>query len=47
MYQSLFQLLDILFNFLARKTDFYHGAGTAEAKKVGYNFIIIKFELNQ
>ncbi|XP_064629174.1 nuclear migration protein nudC-like [Lineus longissimus] len=28
------ELLDVLFSFLARKTDFYHGAGTAEAKKM-------------
>ena len=31
-------MLDVLFGFLARKTDFYHGGGVEAAEKVVDNF---------
>ena len=33
-YKLLFQLLEVFFNFLGRKTDFYYGGGKGAAKKV-------------
>ena len=36
----LFQLLDHLFSFLSRKTDFYTGGGSGAAQKVRYLTLI-------
>ena len=38
----MFQVLEYIFSFLARKTDFYVGGGTGAAEKVFTQFCVLK-----